>query len=297
MRDQVDKVIKRMQDFPTLPVVYRRINELLRNPYTSASDISAVVSEDQVITTKLLRLVNSAHYGFPKKIETVTRAVSLVGSKALSDLVLATSVMDLFQDESVDNWSLTDFWRHSLGVACAARAIARRTAHPESEIFFVSGLIHDIGKIVWLQYFPEELSSTIDYSAEKKIPLYRAESERLKINHARIGRMVAKHWSLPERLSEAVAYHHEPLRSERHADFVSVIHVADCLANGLRLGFSGNGVVPAILPEAWELTGLKKEDIEPLLIHIDQDYEESMLLLSFQDENEKKDVKDSLSRV
>lgn len=297
MRDRVDKVIRRIHDLPTLPSVYKRVNDLLQNPYTSANDIAAVVSEDQVITTKLLRLVNSAHYGFPEKIETVSRAVSLVGMQAVRDLVLATSVMDLFHEEKVEGWSLGEFWRHSLGVAVASRAVAGALKHPQQEEFFVAGLIHDIGKVVWLQYFREELVQVLAESQRQRKTMITVENELLGINHSRVGRLVAKHWGLPDRLIDAIAWHHDPRLSESHMSFVSVIHVADCLANALRMGSSGNGISPWIRPDAWEALGLKPHQFETLVRAIDADFEDSLLLLSFWDEEEKQQVEGDLQKA
>ncbi len=298
MRDQVDKIIKRIHDLPTLPLVYKRVCDLLRNPYTSASDIAAVIGEDQVITTKLLRLVNSAHYGFPEKVETITRAVSLVGMKAVKDLVLATSVMDLFQDQEIENWTTAEFWRHSLGVAVTSSTLARHVdmAH-EAEEFFVAGLIHDIGKIVWIEHFPEELYQVLHLARKKRITMIEAEQIQLNFTHARAGRLLAKRWGLPDRLIETIAWHHDPRLAEKNPEFAALVHIADAMANGLRLGASGNGRVPAIKPEALEICRLVPERVEEILQAVVPEFEDSLLLLAFLDEDEKTSVENELSRA
>ncbi len=298
MRDEVDKVIKRIHELPTLPLVYKRVSDLLRNPYTSASDVAAVISEDQVITTKLLRLVNSAHYGFSEKVETITRAVSLVGMQAVKDLVLATSVMDLFHNNDEPGaWTVVEFWRHSLAVAVASSCIAEAVEDPHVEEYFVAGLIHDIGKIVWIEYFPDEFKDVLDIADSNRLPCIEAEKQRLGFTHVRAGRLLAKRWKLPERLIETIAWHHDPRLADKHPRFPALVHVADVIANAMHLGKSGNGCVPPLAPEAMEICGLSPSDVPHLLPKIHDAYQDSILMLSFWDASEKQEIEGDLSTV
>lgn len=297
MRDQVDKIIKRIHDLPTLPLVYKRVSDLLRNPYTSASDVAAVIAEDQVITTKLLRLVNSAHYGFPEKVETINRAVSLVGMQAVKDLVLATTVMDLFHDHQLENWTTAEFWRHSLGVGVTATALARALGYgDEAEEYFVAGLIHDIGKVVWMEHFHVELFEVLTLAHEKRITMFEAEQKVFSFTHARAGRMLGKRWGLPDRLIETIAWHHEPRLAEKHPRYAAVVHIADAIANGMRLGSSGNGCVPEIRPEAPEICGLRPDHVTDVIDSIDAEYRDALTMLAFWDENEKAEASDGLAQ-
>jgi putative nucleotidyltransferase with HDIG domain len=297
LRDEVDKVIKRIHELPTLPLVYKRVSDLLRNPYTSASDVAAVISEDQVITTKLLRLVNSAHYGFAEKVETITRAVSLVGMQAVKDLVLATSVMDLFHNDDAGDWTVVEFWRHSLAVAVASSAIAEAVDDPCVEEYFVAGLIHDIGKIVWIEYFQPEFYEVLALAKDKRMPMIEAEKQRLGFTHARAGRLLAKRWKLPERLIETIAWHHDPRLADKNPRFPALVHVADVIANAMHLGKSGNGCVPPLSPEALEICGLKPQDVPQLMPLIQESYKDSILVLSFWDASEKSEIEGDLSSV
>lgn len=297
MRDQVDKIIKRIHDLPTLPLVYKRVSDLLKNPYTSASDVAAVISEDQVIATKLLRLVNSAHYGFPEKVETIKRAVSLVGMQAVKDLVLATTVMDLFHDHQLENWTTAEFWRHSLGVAVTSTALARVLGcGEESEEYFVAGLIHDIGKVVWMEHFHVELYEVLTLAHEKRMPMVEAEQKVLSFTHARAGRMLGKRWGLPDRLIETIAWHHEPRLADKYPRYAATVHIADAIANGMRLGSSGNGRVPEIRDEAIEITGLRPDHVADVIDAIDAEYRDALTMLAFWDEDEKTEVAGDLAK-
>ena len=298
MRDQVDKIVKRIHDLPTLPLVYKRVSDLLRNPYTSASDVAAVVSEDQVITTKLLRLVNSAHYGFPEKVETINRAVSLVGMQAVKDLVLATTVMDLFHDHQLENWTTAEFWRHSLGVGVTTSALAKTLGYgEEAEEYFVAGLIHDIGKIVWMEHFHVELYEVLALAHEKRITMFEAEQKVMNFTHARAGRMLAKRWGLPDRLVETIAWHHDPRLAEKYPRYAATVHIADAVANGMHLGSSGNGCVPPLRPEAIEMTGIGPHHLPEALEAVHAEYKDALVMLSFWDEEEKSEVSDDLANV
>lgn len=298
MRDQVDKIIKRIHDLPTLPLVYKRVSDLLRNPYTSASDVAVVISEDQVITTKLLRLVNSAHYGFPEKVETITRAVSLVGMQQVKDLVLATTVMDLFHDHQLENWTTAEFWRHSLGVAVISSSLAKQLGmEAQAEEFFVAGLIHDIGKVVWMEHFHLELFEVLAVAHSQRLTMYEAEQQRLNFTHARAGRMLAKRWGLPDRMVETIAWHHEPRLAEKFPHYPAMVHVADCIANAMRFGSSGNGRVPELRSDALEICGLAAHHVPELLECVTGEYEDALLLLSFWDEDEKSEVKSELTNA
>ena len=298
MRDQVDKIVKRIHDLPTLPLVYKRVSDLLRNPYTSASDVAAVVSEDQVITTKLLRLVNSAHYGFPEKVETINRAVSLVGMQAVKDLVLATTVMDLFHDHQLENWTTAEFWRHSLGVGVTTSALAKTLGYgEEAEEYFVAGLIHDIGKIVWMEHFHVELYEVLALAHEKRITMFEAEQKVMNFTHARAGRMLAKRWGLPDRLVETIAWHHDPRLAEKYPRYAATVHIADAVANGMHLGSSGNGCVPPLRPEAIEMTGIGPHHLPDALDAVYAEYKDALVMLSFWDEEEKSEIADDLANV
>jgi HD-like signal output (HDOD) protein len=298
VRDRIQKVLRQVNDLPTLPIIYKRVSDLMRNPKTSAAEIAAVISQDQVITVKLLRLVNSVHYGFQEKIETVTRAVSLVGMRSLRDLILATSVMDLFKEgRHLASFDVNEFWKHSLGAASAAQSIARLRGLEGEEEYFVGGLIHDIGKIVLLEHFPQEMDQILGEVKASGLQMIEVENKLLGVNHARIGRMLCKHWNLPGRYLEAVAWHHDPRCADGHGDFVAAVHVANSIACGLRLGEDGNTRIPPILPQAWEMTGLPLAEMDELVTRTAESYEEALLVLSGWNEQTRERVSGELASL
>ena len=156
------KIISKIVDLPTLPRTVLRITELVNEPKSSARDLARVITDDQVLTARLLKLVNSSFYGFPQRISTVTGAIVLLGFDAIRNLLLTTSVFDLFANRNRKKKQDQErFWDHSLGCAVGAKVIGNYMRHDKIEELFVSGLLHDIGKIVEMMFLPDEFSRIV----------------------------------------------------------------------------------------------------------------------------------------
>ena len=164
------KIIDKIDDLPTLPRTVLKITELVNDPKSSARDLARVITDDQVLTARLLKLVNSSFYGFPQRISTVTAAIVLLGFDAIRNLLLTTSVFDLFANRNRQKKQVQErFWDHSLGCAVGAKVIGNYLRHDKVEELFVSGLLHDIGKIVEMMYLPDEFTRVAATVNRKKI--------------------------------------------------------------------------------------------------------------------------------
>ncbi len=233
------------------PEVYQRLVEVISHPRSGAGDIAQVVSDDPGLTVRLLHLVNSAFYAFPRRIETVSQAVTVVGTAQIRDLALATSVMTMFTGIPEDLADMDSFWRHSLACGVGARALATlRRSNPELEIDFLS-LEENRGLL-------EEARSTGEL-------LYVLEKKDFGFDHGQVGGALLEFWNLPPSLQEAVEYHHRPRQASRFPIEAAAVHVADITVNALQLGSSGERRVPPLAPEAWEATGLAPS-VVPCLI-------------------------------
>ena len=145
------KIIDKIDDLPTLPRTVLKITELVNDPKSSAKDLARVITDDQVLTARLLKLVNSSFYGFPQRISTVTAAIVLLGFDAIRNLLLTSSVFDLFANRNRQKKQIQErFWDHSLGCAVGAKVIGNYLRHDNIEELFVSGLLHDIGALAIL---------------------------------------------------------------------------------------------------------------------------------------------------
>ncbi|MFZ3046202.1 MAG: HDOD domain-containing protein, partial [Desulfatirhabdiaceae bacterium] len=157
------KIIDHVHDLPTLPRTVLKISELVNNPKTSAKDLATVITDDQVLTARLLKLVNSSFYAFPQKISTVTGAIVLLGFDSIRNLLLTTSVFDLFTNKHRDHKKLQEsLWDHSLGCAIGAKVIGSFIRYEKVEELFVAGLLHDIGKIVEMMFMPDEFFRALE---------------------------------------------------------------------------------------------------------------------------------------
>ena len=172
------ELIKRIDDLPTLPRTVLKITELVNDPKSSAKDLARVITEDQVLTARLLKLVNSSFYGFPQRISTVTGAIVLLGFDAIRSLLLATCVFDLFASRNRKNRQDQErFWDHSLGCAVGAKVIGNYLRHDKVEELFVSGLLHDIGKIVEMMFLADEFTRVIAAVNQENILMATAENK------------------------------------------------------------------------------------------------------------------------
>jgi len=242
----------------SLPHIFTEINRVISDPRSSAVHVADVISKDPNLTARLLRIVNSAFYGFPSKIDTISRAVTVLGSKELSTLALGTSVLNIFNDIPADLVDMKSFWEHSVACGAAARMIGSYKNIASTERLFVAGLLHDIGRIIIYKNLPSEGREMLLYSQQTGCLLRSAELEVLGFDHSQIGAMLMQKWKLPVILEQALGYHHQPTLSQ-HSLEASFVHIADILINALMIGTSGERFVPPVIPEVWTELGLPAE--------------------------------------
>jgi putative nucleotidyltransferase with HDIG domain len=260
------RLIAQVEDLPTLPRTVLRITELVNDPRTSARDLSRIITDDQVLTARLLKLVNSSFYGFPQRISTVTGAVVLIGFDAIRSLLLTTSVFDLFPTRTPrDRRYQESLWDHSLGCAIGAKIIGDTLRHEKLEELFVAGLLHDIGKIVEMTVFPELFSRIINRAAEGGLLMSAAEAEVLSFTHADIGRLLAERWNLPAKLVSIIAFHHVPMNAGGFAAEAAIVQLADILARALGLGSGGDDKIPPMDSGSWSCLRLDTASLDSIM--------------------------------
>ena len=240
-KEALQKVVDKLKDIPTLPQVVRKIVEIVDSPHTSASDLNKAISHDQALSAKVLKLVNSAFYGFPKKIETLTQAIIILGFNTVRSLALSISMLDFFSSrESERQLNYTEYWKHSIATSIMSRAIAKKTFPQMAEEAFVSGLLHDIGILIFDQFLPNEYRQVYIRMKNEQIPLYKAEKLTLKITHSDAGRMLAIKWNLPDPMLYSISYHHNPSPAQDYFPIVSTVHAANIGVKILRIGGVGD---------------------------------------------------------
>lgn len=267
-----------LQDLPPLPAVVMRVMQTVNDPATSAADLNRLISGDQALASKVLRLVNSSYYGFPRKIATITHAVVILGFNTVRNLTTSLGVLSAFDAKGQQTAMDRDkFWAHSLGVSVAAGVIARRKNIPAKAVeeVFVGGLLHDLGKLFLDQYFPDQYAIALKLARAAHISIWDAEKTALGVGHALVGKRVAEKWNLPPSLTNMIMLHHQPAFAKEHFDIVAVIHAADRVVHKLRLGHSGDDIVPALTPEVQQWLTLPQPVWDAIEAEVCQKFEDA----------------------
>jgi putative nucleotidyltransferase with HDIG domain len=273
----LNALVDEATDLASLPTIFMEISEVISDPRSSAVHVANVISKDVNLSAKLLRLVNSAYYSFPYKIDTISRAVTIIGSRQLSTLALGASVLKAFRGIPEDLVDMESFWKHSITCGITARMIASHKKILNTERLFVAGLLHDIGKIILYQRVPD-LAFEMFLRARQIPRLFRSvEREDLGYDHADLGGAVLEKWNLPQLLTQTVSYHHTPLSSP-HPTEASIINLSDILTNALELGNSGECLVPPLIPGLWDSLGLEKEILSRIIPLVERQVEETIKL-------------------
>ncbi len=267
------ELVKRQIQFISFPDIYYRIVDVLNDPLSSASHLAGVVSKDPSLSTKLLRLVNSPFYGFPSKIGSITRAISLIGSADLTNLAIGISVVNSFKMIPPALMDVKAFWRHSISCGVAARTLAAQKMGLTEERFFVAGLIHDIGRLVLIKECPDEFRSAMNLSRKERIPLYVAEKEVLGFDHAMVGSLLMKDWRFPSSLERPIRFHHIPSKATSSLE-PAIIHVADIMAIILHFGQGGGMLVPPLDADACDILGITSGLLEYVFSQADRQLNE-----------------------
>jgi len=261
VQEGIVQTLEKILDLPTIPIVYTRLEALIDGGETSADEIGQVVSLDPSITAKVLRLSNSAFFGFSRNIYSIKDAVALLGYKAVQTAVATVSTFEALGRIEEKNFNRTAFWRHSIGCGAIARVLAGKLKVAPDQAF-VAGLLHDIGKVILDGYFSDSFADALQTASDKGISLFDAEKEVLPATHEAVGRHLAERWNLPAELIEVVGAHNslKPEKSE-HAKLVMLVHVADAKCRHLKVGRAGDDLVWDPQPEALEQLGTTWEAV------------------------------------
>ncbi|HAP35411.1 MAG TPA: phosphohydrolase [Bacteroidetes bacterium] len=267
MKADLQYLLSDMDKLSSVPDVYIQLDEAIRSSRASAGHISSIISQDSSLSVRLLKIVNSAFYSFPRHIDTISRAVIVVGTQQLRDLALATSIINTFKNIPVQFITMDSFWKHSIACGVASRIIASYFKEPNIERYFVAGMLHDIGRLIIVSKIPEYAERVFSLAAASATPLYKVEREVLGFDHAKVGSALIQLWKLPKSFEEIILFHHNPTNAKQFELETSVIHIADAIVHAMSLGNSGELFVPPINEKAWTTIGLSI-DVLPNIINL-----------------------------
>ncbi|KAB2846583.1 MAG: HDOD domain-containing protein [Melioribacteraceae bacterium] len=240
-----DKILEKIKELPTLPTVFSRLSDAMSNPRITNDEIAEIISSDQAAALKVLKVVNSAFYGFSGRIDTISRAILYLGLNEVRNLIFALSVINLFQKKkNLMNFRPAEFWSHSIAVGITARIVGSTIQIPNLENYFLAGILHDIGKLILFEHASDEYGQILQMVEEKRCSISNAEKEVLGFDHAKIGELLALKWNLPSTIRNAVRYHHGGVMEGSTDKLVAAVYIADITARTLELGYPGDDLIP-----------------------------------------------------
>jgi putative nucleotidyltransferase with HDIG domain len=284
---RIKKVTESIISLPTLPTVVTKMIELVDNPKTSAASLARLISTDQALTAKILKLANSAYYGFPREISTVNMAIVVLGFNTVKDMGLSLSVFEVFKDADTGaHFDVSKFWEHSIACGAASRMLARRLKYRFVGEAFVAGLLHDIGKVILNQYVHKEFVEIIAIAATGETTIEIAENSIIGTGHPQVGSWLAEKWNLPKIIVESIAFHHDPWEAKTEPLLVAIVSVANYLSHLCKIGNSGR-VIP-IKPDrrTWDIfqnamVPLDEVDLETLSTEFLIEFDRTETIMSF----------------
>ena len=251
--------VEKLSNLPTLPHLMTRFTEMVKDPNISMAAIGDELSKDHATTSKLLRLVNSAFYGFPGRISTVTNALVLLGFDAVKGLIMTSNVFDNLHPAAYP------LWRHSLAVSLTCRKIGTVLDMDDLEEITVAGLLHDIGKVILHLEAPEAYEQVLQYATEQNKQVWQAEQEMLGFDHASIGEWLCAKWLLPDKLGAPITYHHQPSMAKQFPDRVAVVTIADAIVRGIGGGAEVDQPLERLDPVVLRQVSLKRPQLEDIV--------------------------------
>lgn len=274
---KIEKIIGSLEKLPTLPSIYSKLLDLTNNPDATVQMMSRIITEDQAIAAKVLRLANSAFYGFPQRIVSVQHAIVILGLNEIRNLILAISLLNLFRQQK----SMKGLWEHSIGCAVAAKVLAEAAYVKNPEGVFAGGLLHDIGKLIHALYFPEEFADVIADIEKTGSTMIHSEKKIFGFNHTQTGNLLATNWNLPREIISMISHHHLSDPTVNLTLEIAAIHIGNTLCIALGLGSGGEKKVPIANQTAWETLGLKLSNLESFMVKTMKLFKESIEILGF----------------
>jgi putative nucleotidyltransferase with HDIG domain len=249
---------------PEIPATVMELNDIIADPGASAHDIGQVINKSPSLAGLLLRIVNSPFYGFQTQIDTISRAVTVIGIREISSLALGITAIKVFKAVPEGVVDMASFIRHSVGCGIAARILAARLDLAETEQLFVCGLLHDVGRLILYQYFPDHARHLLAMAAREPVALNQLESRFLGDSHGDIGGALMAAWNLPLTLRDSIVMHHRPMAAEDPRK-AGIVHLADIVINAVGIGTSGERFVPRLDPQTWDILGLPADIFEDVV--------------------------------
>lgn len=266
MMEKAQQLVDKIDDLPTIPVVATQVLQLLDQPDVRIEEVADLMLSDQVMTARVMKMINSPVYKPEHEITSLKRALVYLGLRHIREVALTTSFINAF-DENKGAMDTSAFWEHSFGVGMVSKIIAKIIGYPDLEKAYIAGIIHDIGEVVLSNFMRDEFQGVLDSIKDKPVKLVAAEIEQLGTSHCEIGLCMARKWNFPDAYCEVIAHHHTPSEASIDPVLCAIVNISDLFCSVRGLNYGGREWVSFNLFEedAWQI--LKKQS--PALAEMD----------------------------
>jgi len=266
MMETARQMVAKIDDLPTIPVVATQVLQLLDNPDVNVDKVADLMLTDQIMTARVMKMVNSPIYRPSHEITSLKRALVYLGIRHIKEIALTSSFISAFEDKGgvID---ISTFWAHAFGVGMVSKIIAEKIRYPDIEKAYLSGIVHDIGEVVLSYYQPETFSRILTIIKEQPVRLIDMEEAEFGTTHNEIGYCIAEKWNFPEAYREVILYHHTPREATSDPVLCAIVNLADLFCSVRDLYYGGNAWASFNLSEEEGWAILKEQ--HPNLAHFD----------------------------
>lgn len=257
-RLEIERVISRVFRLQALPMSVQRVTQVLNSNTATAEDAGREIARDVSLSAQVLKLVNSGFYGFTTPVTSLSHATVLLGFNVMRTLVMAASAGNIMSG------SIGGLWQHSLACARVCALLTRRLGGDEPEELSAIGLLHDIGKVVYAEYFKPEFSAMQEIVQKEDILLAEAEVRVTGMDHAMVAELLLRRWKLPEATVMPIARHHSFNPDDQYASRTAIVHLADILTRAGGFGSGGDRRIPAVQSAAMRQLDVSPADLASL---------------------------------
>jgi len=254
--------LERIQHTASLPAIIPRILQISSDPNSNAKQLGEVIKQDQSLTAKILRIVNSAFFGLYRKVGNIDHAIVILGFEEVRNISIAACLIKAHQGKKTEFFDQNEFWLHSLSTAYISKTLSDLKKDMNTEDAFVTGLLHDYGKVILNQFFNDFFTEIIEIAYETNLPIQTVAQKYLNIDHAEIGGIITENWKLPVRLVKAVTLHHNPQQAQQYEYDIHLAHISNCLAHKFGIGNSGNPIHDRLSQESMHIFGFEGVELE-----------------------------------
>lgn len=275
--NKIDRL--KIRELPLLPDILLNLNRVLHSKSVTIDAVNTIIERDPAITAKILKLANSSYYGLSYMVDTLKKAITVLGFNTIRNLAVTVSVSGIFARSSHQSIDVKELWHHSIGCAIASKSLLSKKDPLIQEKSFMCGILHDIGKIIIFLNLPEDTKKILEKIKQNRL-LTQCEAERelLGFDHSVLGSFISEKWHFPKELACGISLHHNPEQFASFTDkmenreeaelLIYSVYTGNQIAKAMALGTSSDPLVSNINPIAWEKLGIREKDLPPVLLNI-----------------------------